>query len=514
MELEVADFKYNSVYRLCAFDDGVFSFVDSHLGDRPATLITSPADARYANPWNTPQLGPKRRNRIRVLVYSNEPIAYVGVRINRRVLAAYNVGKQEGGDVLQLQRSTVPYHGSEYEYSYFAHPEMDDGDIEAAEVAGVQVAGAKLNKLKVAGKAGFPHVEVQKPGKPLATTASVFWVDVPWDVLADVTRVDASELEGGDTPEAEIEGGVQPHVMPKGSHSIQVTVLDVRGGRRVTAQPFTMDGSVLNVPFPISQWFMTSSFRDTLAGVASALSTVVVMATLIGAALYDKSLGRNPHLVVVPVAAPSAARESTAKAATLAGRIWGPYVVLKRMYPVLFWSLLLYGLYVPMGPWMLGPIFDNQFAAMFAWGIVPIGGSTPRLPNYDGDITLVQVLLLGMAPALQLASIAAVWKARSGAAGASVVSHSADGGPTTLVSAWQVYSPASLPGALLWVFLFLHWLTLCVPAIVIHGIIATLLAPVQTWAPTVMAVLGLRAIICAACGHCAKARPMKENKDA
>ena len=515
MELEVADFKYNSVYRLCAFDSGVFSFVDSHLGDRPAVLVTSPVDARYGNPWNAPQLGPSRRNRIRLLVYSNEPIAYVGVRINRRVLAAYNVGKNEGGGLLQLQRSAMPYHGEAYDYTYFVHPDMDSDNQLAEKVEGVSVGGASLFKQHVSNKTGFPDVAVNKAGKPYATTASVFWVDVPWSVLAEYTRSDASELGTEPPLEAEEQGGVLPQYMPKGSHTIQVTVLDVRGSRRVTAQPFTMDGSVLNVPFPISQWFMTSSFRDTMAGVATSLSTVVVMATLIGAALYDKSLGRETHMVVVPLEAPAAARERTSAAGTLAGRIWGPYVVLKRMYPKLFWLLLLYGLYVPMGPWMVGPIFDNQIAVMFAWGIVPLGSSVPRLPHYDGDIYMVQALLLGLAPAVQLASMAAVWKARSGSGGAAIVSHAAGApGPTALVGEGAVYSPASLPGVLLWLVLVLHWAGLCLPALVIHGVIATLLAPMQTWAPSVMLALGLRAVLCAACGHCAVRARSKQGKDA
>jgi len=515
MELEVADFKYNSVYRLCAFDDGVFSFVDSHLGDRPALLITSPADARYGNPWNAPQLGPQRKNRIRFLVYSNKPISFVGVRINRRVLAAYNLGKKEGGDILQLQRSSVPFHGENFNYSYFAHPDMDAGDVQADEVLGVSVAGAALHRQSVHAKRGFPDVEVQSPGKTRTTSASVFWVDVPWEVLAEFTRVDASELGSTPPPEAEAEGGVLPQHMPKGSHTIQITVLDIKGSRRVTAQPFTMDGSVLNVPFPISQWFMTSSFRDTLSGVTSALSTVVVMVTLIGAALYDKSLGVDPRMVVVPVAAPATVQAQTAGGVTMAARVWGPYVVLKRMYPKLFWLMLLYGLYAPMGPWMVGPIFDNQFAIMFAWGIVPLSSGVPRLPHYDGDITLMQVFLIGLAPALQLASMAAIWRARSGAAGAAVVSYAERiRSPTTLVGSWQVYSPASLPGILLLVVLLLHWAVLCLPAIVIHGVIAAALAPVQTWAPLAMAVLGLRAVLCAACGRCAARVEQKAGKDA
>ena len=189
--------------------------------------------------------------------------------------------------------------------------------------------------------------------------------------------------------------------------------------------------------------------------------------------------------------------------------------MLKRMFPVVFWSLLLYGLYVPMGPWMVGPIFDNQFAVMFAWGIVPLGGNVPRLPHYDGDIYLVQALLLGVAPAVQLASMAAVWKARSGSAGAAIVSHAAGAkGPTALVSEGGVYSPASIPGVVLWVLLFLHWGGLCVPALVIHGLVATLLAPMQTWAPSAMLALGLRAVLCAACGHCAKRAAQKDGKDA
>jgi hypothetical protein len=194
----------------------------------------------------------------------------------------------------------------------------------------------------------------------------------------------------------------------------------------------------------------------------------------------------------------------------------------KRVFPKVFWALLLYGLYVPMGPWMLGPIFDNQLAVMFAWGIMPLGGATPRLPHYDSDITLVQVFLLGIAPALQLASMAAVWQARAGAGSAALVSMSSDGPTTTLVAQGSVWSPVSLGAMLLWLMVLLHWAVLCLPAIVIHGVVATLLAPVHTWVPLAMMLLGLRAILCHAWGRCVSPRhpggagkgQQKEGKDA
>lgn len=50
LELELADWKQNSYFRLAAVDHGMFSFVDlkmQKIGDRPILLVTNPKDSRF-----------------------------------------------------------------------------------------------------------------------------------------------------------------------------------------------------------------------------------------------------------------------------------------------------------------------------------------------------------------------------------------------------------------------------------------------------------------------------------
>lgn len=88
MDLEVADLKDHSVYRVVAIDRGQLSFADVKLGDDPVVCITNPADARL--------LLAQPLAEIRVLVFSPSPLAVAKVWID----GAYHADLKEKAEHL------------------------------------------------------------------------------------------------------------------------------------------------------------------------------------------------------------------------------------------------------------------------------------------------------------------------------------------------------------------------------------------------------------------------------
>ncbi|GIY01062.1 transmembrane protein 62 [Caerostris darwini] len=82
LELELADWKENRKYRICAVDHGIFSFIDNHLEDWPLVLVTNPKDAMMLMPTIEPLYRMLKSTHIRVLIFSPHPIISAKVKIN------------------------------------------------------------------------------------------------------------------------------------------------------------------------------------------------------------------------------------------------------------------------------------------------------------------------------------------------------------------------------------------------------------------------------------------------
>ncbi|XP_064489552.1 transmembrane protein 62-like [Ornithodoros turicata] len=91
LELELADWKHNRMYRVAAIDHGLFSFIDVRHNDWPVILITNPKNALLTMPGAEPVFRIRSSSHVRVLVYS--PKAVVGV--------TYSI---DGGDWITLRR--------------------------------------------------------------------------------------------------------------------------------------------------------------------------------------------------------------------------------------------------------------------------------------------------------------------------------------------------------------------------------------------------------------------------
>ncbi|KAF4518801.1 hypothetical protein B566_EDAN005424 [Ephemera danica] len=83
LELELADWKDNRMYRLGAIDHGLFNFIDIPHGEWPVILVTNPKHALYIMPDREPMYRIHNSTHIRVLVFSPAPIIRVMIRIDQ-----------------------------------------------------------------------------------------------------------------------------------------------------------------------------------------------------------------------------------------------------------------------------------------------------------------------------------------------------------------------------------------------------------------------------------------------
>ncbi|GAB6029706.1 hypothetical protein CHUAL_005428 [Chamberlinius hualienensis] len=82
LELELADWKDNRMFRIGAMDHGLFSFVDVGHKEWPVILITNPKPAQFLIPGHEPDDRMTQSTHIRILVFSPSPITKVSVRLN------------------------------------------------------------------------------------------------------------------------------------------------------------------------------------------------------------------------------------------------------------------------------------------------------------------------------------------------------------------------------------------------------------------------------------------------
>lgn len=82
LEIEVADWKDERMFRVAAVDHGLFNFVDVKLEQWPIILITNPKSALFKMPRYEPLHRIANSTHIRVLAFSPSPIDSVSVRIN------------------------------------------------------------------------------------------------------------------------------------------------------------------------------------------------------------------------------------------------------------------------------------------------------------------------------------------------------------------------------------------------------------------------------------------------
>lgn len=144
-----------------------------------------------------------------------------------------------------------------------------------------------------------------------------------------------------------------PSLFSDGIHTIQVQVIDVHGRNKIIAQPFTLDNSRLSFNILARIFLMTnaSSVFQFFFG-AMVILCVVPLCIL----RYIHTLVKEKK-IVKPRSKNTCSRRWLRK-------LWSLVTIDRIFYP-----LVIYPLYLCIGPWSAGYIIEDHFGVIFAWGI-------------------------------------------------------------------------------------------------------------------------------------------------
>ncbi|XP_018352053.1 PREDICTED: transmembrane protein 62-like [Trachymyrmex septentrionalis] len=85
LELELADWKDNRMYRLAAIDHGQFSFIDVKHNDWPVILITNPKNVLFMIPQKENLESVIKSTHVRILAFSTVPLKTVEIQLDNDV---------------------------------------------------------------------------------------------------------------------------------------------------------------------------------------------------------------------------------------------------------------------------------------------------------------------------------------------------------------------------------------------------------------------------------------------
>ncbi|XP_031785546.1 transmembrane protein 62 isoform X1 [Nasonia vitripennis] len=248
LELELADWKDNRMYRLGVIDHGQFSFLDVGHRDWPVALVTNPKNLQFAMPRKENVQSIIDSTHIRALAFSIVDIKSVKVRIN------------------------------------------DESWVECRNVKG-----------------------------PLY-----------------VAEWNSSEYKTG-------------------IHHIQLQVVDSDGREKIVTQPFSLDGSRLT--FGILPRIILMSEVSRIFQIMFATLFVMLVLPLCGLRIYHNTY----HLI-------HGRSISQPRIRIKLFRWWLRSHWILSTVDRLFFPLVLYAIYLLVGPWTIGEIIDNHTGVIFAWG--------------------------------------------------------------------------------------------------------------------------------------------------
>ncbi|XP_023024648.2 transmembrane protein 62 isoform X1 [Leptinotarsa decemlineata] len=151
-----------------------------------------------------------------------------------------------------------------------------------------------------------------------------------------------------------------------GLHKIEVHIKDVEGRTKSISQPFSLDGTRLSFGLLAKFILMTS---------ASVLFKSLFF-VMLAVTVFPLIIVRYMHELVA------------------AGKIVKPrlrrscwFNWLKKMWIMstvdrIFWPIVLYPIYLAIGPWSIGYIIEDHVGAVFAWGIFVNGAYLPGAFTY------------------------------------------------------------------------------------------------------------------------------------
>ncbi|XP_023936290.1 transmembrane protein 62 [Bicyclus anynana] len=159
-----------------------------------------------------------------------------------------------------------------------------------------------------------------------------------------------------------------PHLFKTGLHKLYVIASDELGKETFVEHQFSLDGSL--VPFEITPRIMLM------------LDAGAVFQALFGTLLIINVL---PLVILRLQKRPPKYRRKCGR--QILRRIW-----LLSKIDRIFYPIVLYAIYLPLGPWAIGELIDGYTGVIFAWGILIKGSYIPEPFTYMyGSVQLMFV---------------------------------------------------------------------------------------------------------------------------
>lgn len=239
-----------------------------------------------------------------------------------------------------------------------------------------------------------------------------------------------------------------------GLHKIKVLATDVDGREQVIEQPFSLDGSQPSFKFWPRVFLMSniSAVFQFLFGCS--VCSVILVLCIFKYLHYTASRSKRKNICRSGIFRWKFIRAVVRK-------IW-----LLSAVDQIFWPLIIYMLYLPVGPWLVGELLDNQYGIVFAWGTFIYSSFLPGSLTFAYGFALVLTFLLpliiGLAHCIDCRMHSLFLTPRSG-----LTYHSLKNLPLLLTLSMQTFSTYLM-------FLAYGWLSV-------------LLGPIRSWS----VVLGL-----------------------
>lgn len=244
-----------------------------------------------------------------------------------------------------------------------------------------------------------------------------------------------------------------------GLHSLEVMAIDADGRERKVEQPFSLDGSHPSFDFWPRVLLMSniSSVFQFLFGCSVCLVIVVLC------------IFKYFHYVVARNKQKNICRGGIFRwrfVRAIVRKVW-----LFTAVDLVFWPVVIYMLYLPIGPWLVGELLDNQYGVIFSWGTFVyssfLPGSLTFAYGFSLVVTFLLPLILGLAHCIDCRMQSLFVEPRSG-----LLYHSFKNAPLLLTLSLQVFLTYFM-------YLAYGWLTL-------------LLGPIRSWGVVLGLVLWLQ----------------------
>ncbi|KAK5643324.1 hypothetical protein RI129_007169 [Pyrocoelia pectoralis] len=243
-----------------------------------------------------------------------------------------------------------------------------------------------------------------------------------------------------------------PNAYSTGLHKIKVHVEDVQGRSKYHTQPFSLDGTTLS--FGVLPSFVLKTSANTIFKLMFWILNIIILTPLLLLKLvHYRHIARGNN---------EERKSSTTCTRTCFRKLWN-LVSVDRI----FWPLVLYQIYLTVGPWTIGYMIENYIGAIFAWGIYVNGVFLPASVTYIYgfmqlllfQIPLIFVLAHGVDHRIQLYL---------------------ENGEVSWLSKIRLHVPFIAILTLQFIMVY------CV--LIGYGILACLICPLHTWA-TILAIM-------------------------